>query len=367
MRRLVRGVALVGVAGAFSCSNGSSGSSGISTAAAAGEECSPFGNAPATVVADEIPGESIPLCLLGRRLGPWQDADGRDRYACLYEPPGTSTVAPLPLLVFVHPSEYPADSILATNLLELQNVTSLGDDPGQTGFIILAPQGRNTTHFYPAPDDQGLGWDNWYRQMSPQGALVGGAFYAENVDAAAIDHFIDEQTKTARVDPARIYLSGWSNGSAMAILYGLSRPQVAAIAVYSAPDPFHAFNDPCPQRPVVGEPANDRELHVANQRLPILHIHNDCDIAGICPNGERMADILRAEGIEIVDVLINSLLLPATECVDACGTNPDATFDPSTNSLGFTLGAANHSRWPQPTTIEMLQFLREHPLGGLQP
>src|SRR3546814_17049554 len=76
---------------------------------------------------------------------------------------------------------------------------------------------------------------------------------------------------------------GWSNGSAMATLYGLNRPQIAAAAIYSAPDAFGAFNDPCVQQPMVGQPKDDPELQLLNPQLPIYHMHNDCDIGGVCP------------------------------------------------------------------------------------
>ena len=77
-----------------------------------------------------------------------------------------------------------------TNLLDFLKTANVSDDPSRPGFILLAPQGRNTTHYYPPPDRTGTGWDNWYRQFNPQGAVtVAGKTYAENVDAATIDHF----------------------------------------------------------------------------------------------------------------------------------------------------------------------------------
>jgi hypothetical protein len=40
--------------------------------------CNPFGDPPAI-----MSGTAEPNCLHGRMLGPWQDANGIDRYACL--------------------------------------------------------------------------------------------------------------------------------------------------------------------------------------------------------------------------------------------------------------------------------------------
>src|SRR2546428_463903 len=107
-----------------------------------------------------------------------------------------------------------------------------------------APEDGEPCHYYPQPDQRQPGWDNWSRNFDPSDA-------AENVDAWAIDRFVAQQVASGRVDTNRIYVTGWSNGAAMGYIYGLSRPSIAAIAVYSAPDPFHAFKDPCPQVPAV--------------------------------------------------------------------------------------------------------------------
>jgi len=357
----VMGVVAASLLSVVACSGGPSHATGTSAQAVAG--CSPFGNSPAALTPEQIPGESIPLCLLGSRLGPWKDGDGHDRYACLYEPGGASPGTPLPLLVYLHPSLFTSDSLeTATNILELQSVTNLSGDPSRLGFIVVAPQGRFTKHFYPVPDAEGLGWDNWYRQLDPSGDVtIGGTPYAENVDAASIDHFVAEEVATGKVDEDRVFVTGWSNGAAMSVLYGLSRPKVAAIAVYSAPDPFHAFDDPCPQTAVAREPESSSEVRIFNEGLPALHVHNDCDIAGLCPNGERMAALLHAQGVDVHDFLIDSLLLPTTTCLDVCGTDPNASTNLGTNPAGVTLGSANHVRWPLVWTPSMLDFLRSHP------
>src|SRR5208282_2123727 len=213
--------------------------------------CGPFGAPSAAVISDVKPN-----CGEGELLGPWKDADGIDRYACLYNPKSQAVHSKLPMIVYLHPSLFGAGWITQTNILELQNSVSLTDDPKQVGFIVLAPEGRKTTHYYPFPDNKGIGWDNWYRQLNPAGDVkTGDTIWRENADAATIDHFIAVEVATGKVDTARIYISGWSNGSAMGILYAVNRPNIAAAAVYSSPSPFGAFNDPCPQRPVAGPAA----------------------------------------------------------------------------------------------------------------
>lgn len=238
-------------------------------------------------------------------------------------------------------------------------------DPARPGFILLAPEGRNTCHYYPTADQHGIGWDNWYRNLDPTDP-------AQNVDATTIDLFIEDRVASGTVDVERIYVTGWSNGAAMGYLYGLHRASVAAVAVYSSPDPFRAFNDPCPQVPVAGPPASTAELRVSNPDVPTFHVHNDCDLAGLCPMGERLEASIRALPGEADHLLINSVLLPAPACNALCGTNPNGDFNPCSSPLGYTLGVVNHVGWPFGYTGAMLDFFRSHHLdlgggGGPEP
>src|SRR5208283_5366060 len=187
----------------------------------AADQCTPFGDPPATVnqgVFAKSFAAHNPICFGGRALGSWKDAGGSDRYACIYEPEQHSRDNPLPLVVFLHGSLATADSIKLTGLTGAIATADLGAH--KRGFILLAPEGRYASHYYPGVDSDAMGWDNWYRQLSPSGDVsIAGTTYAENVDAAAIDHFIQDEVATGEVDPARIYLTGWSNGAAMAMLY----------------------------------------------------------------------------------------------------------------------------------------------------
>lgn len=202
-------------------------------------DCGPFGDPPAKIF-----GPVKPECTGGTKLlGPWNDSDGTPRYACGYEPPTAARSKPLPLVVFLHPSLYTTD--MAANLAKLATTANLSDDASRPGFILIAPEGRNISHFYPAPDDKGLGWDNWYRQFADHSVTLNSVTYPENADTESIDYFVNAEVTSGKVDTDRIYMIGWSNGAAMAYMYGLNRPNVAAIAVYSAPNPFRAFNDPC--------------------------------------------------------------------------------------------------------------------------
>jgi poly(3-hydroxybutyrate) depolymerase len=330
-------------------------------ALAAGSQCGPFGDPPEqarTGILARFVSNNSPQCFRGEMLGPWQDADGNDRYACLYEPDSVKQGGPVPMLVFLHPSLFSADTILMTNLRAAAETTDLG--AGRPGFIILAVEGRDTSHYYIPPDNAGLGWDNWYRQFNPADDVTAtGASYKENVDAATIDHFIGEQIATGRIDRKRIYVTGWSNGAAMAIIYTLNRPDIAAAAVYSAPDPFGAFSDPCKQSPVAHPAANDGEIQVLNPGVPIMHLRNSCDIAGICPNGFVLARQLRALGSQLDDVILDSAGKVVTECESACGTDPNAGHGLS--AYNFVKAAVIHSTWPSKWTAKMLDFLKNHP------
>ena len=317
--------------------------------------CTAFGNAPA--IYDPANVAVTPTCTGGQLLGPVPDADGTPRYACLYAPAQASAANPLPLVVFLHPSLFNSDSVNVTGLPTMTASADLTGDPARPGFILLAPEGRRTCHYYPTADQRAEGWDNWYRNLDPMNP-------AQNVDVTTIDHFVDEQVASGIVDVERIYVTGWSNGAAMGFLYGLHRPSVAAVAVYSAPDPFRTFNDPCPQVPVAGTPASNAEIQVPNRGVPTFHVHNDCDIASICPNGERLEASLRALPGSADHLLINSALLPATACDSFCGTNPNGDFNPCTSVGGYTVGLTNHVRWPVPYTSAMLAFLRGHPLAA---
>jgi|GEM_PF-417283 len=334
----------------------------VSLNAFAGTRCSPFGDPPAKVdrgwFASFVTARNS-VCLGGTLLGPWADGNGDSRYACLYEPADAAEREPLPILVFLHPSETSAYSVILTGLVGLTDKGVLGER--NPGFILLAPQGRYTTHLYPGYDSNALGWDNWYRQLSPAGAVAaGGATYDENADAASIDHFVDETIAKAKVDRQRIYVTGWSNGAAMALLYALNRPWVAAAAVYSAPDPFSALFDVCTQTPVAAAPAGDGQAHVFNPRVPLMHVHNDCDIGGICPNGKRFAARVRALGGNVEDVIIDSSGLRVPSCDDSCGT--DEMADGQIGTVASFRGLARHMRWPTQWNEWMLDFLRQHPL-----
>jgi predicted esterase len=318
------------------------------------QSCTPFGDPPETLISS-----TPPHCRGGTLLGPWSDPDGTPRWACLWLPRAPSS-RPRPLLVYLHPSLATADGARThTNLLSFIDRADLSGDPSLPGFVLLAPQGRNTTHHYPPPDAKGTGWDHWYRQLSPTGDVtVNGTLYRENVDAAALDHFIAEQIAGGGVDSRRVYLMGWSNGTSLAYEYALNRPGIAAVATYSGADPYQRMNDPCPQIPVTGAPAHDSEVRVYSPLVPTYQVHNACDGGGSCPNVLRLESRLRAFGALAEDTRIDARQRAVTQCVASCGIDPDG----SSTLLATTVGLRNHVRWPDAWTDDMLRFLAQHPL-----
>ncbi len=220
-------------------------------------DCGPFGAPSAEVISDVKPS-----CGAGKLLGPWKDADHIDRYACLFQPTSTAANSKLPMI--------------------------------------------------------GVGWDNWYRQLNPAGDVkIGDTTWRENADAATIDHFIADEVATGKVDTNRIYLSGWSNGAAMGFLYAVNRSNIAAAAVYSAPNPFGAFEDPCPQQPVASVPTSNKQIQIFDPAARIMHVHNACDVGGICPNGEQLATELNAAGVFVDDVILDNRHQPVHACDDS--------------------------------------------------
>lgn len=344
-------IVLTAIVVAFACGSASKDSATANT-------CGPYGDPSAAVMS-----EVKPNCGEGKLVGPWKDADGIDRYACLYAPARGAPNRKLPMLVYLHPSLFGAGWITQTNILDYQNFVSLSDDPQSLGFIVLAPEGRKTTHYYPFPDNKGIGWDNWYRQLNPAGDVkIDDTTWRENADAAAIDHFIAMQVASGAVDTNRIYVSGWSNGAAMGYLYALNRPNIAAVAVYSAPNPFGAFDDPCGQQPVAGAPGNNTQIQIFNPAIPTMHIHNSCDIGGICPSSEQLTDELLAAAVSVEDVILDNHGHRVYACNSSCGSNPKGGMGLLTNPIGSTVGTVNHAQWPKARTREMLDFFREHPL-----
>ena len=271
----------------------------------------------------------------------WTDAKNESRKACLFVPPNASKTTQLPLLVFLQGSLFPAPpQLILNNWIPLTKTADLTGDAKRPGFILLLPIGRNTQHFYPFPDDQALGWDNWHRDLDRSSPDL-------NLDVAAIDQFIAQVESRNIVDSNRVYATGWSNGAAMAQLYALNTPSIAASAVYSSPDPFKDVQDPCYQTPF------------ATTLTPLMDIHNSCDIIGICQTGTAFHKQLAYlfPSLEQKSVIVDAAKNEVQECDASCASQSIA---------GDPVGNVNHVIWPLAWNDAMFQWLREHPLSVKQ-
>lgn len=331
-------------------------------------QCTPFGNPPRPrndTLTDSA--QSNTQCAGGgSRLPDFVDNNGTTRRACIFDPGTASAQHKLPLVVYLQGSGVPSDPQLplSTNVLDGLATADLTGDPARKGFILVEPVGRVTDHYYPAPNDTNtVGWDVWYRQFSSTVRFINGESFAPNADAVTIDHYIAAQLATGKIDSDRIYILGWSNGAALALLYGQHRSNVAAVAMYSGPDPYDSLSDPCGQRPTALIPNNDTALQISNPGIPVFHIHNDCDIYATCPNALVLnAKLLATRTAVFTSKMINGVPSQqvATICNASCGTDPRGDAN---NNLANTLGLENHLTWPKNYTVEYFNFLRDHPLG----
>ena len=311
----------------------------------------PYGDPPAavsTVLSGDGAGALADLLsvlnqcgLVGGETLSWTDANKESRKACLFTPPNASSSTQLPLVVFLQGSLFPAPpQLILNNWIPLSKTADLTGDSTRPGFILLMPIGRNTHHFYPYPDNYALGWDNWYRNLDRSSPNL-------NLDVAAIDQFISQVQARNIVDSNRVYATGWSNGAALAELYAMNTPSVAAAAVYSAPAPFSDVQDPCYQTPF------------ATTLTPIMDIHNACDIIGTCQTStafhKQLAQIYPnlPQNVVIVDSSKNVV----QACNAACA---------SQSIEGDPVGNLNHILWPQSQNDAMFTWLREHPLSVKQ-
>lgn len=230
-----------------------------------------------------------------------------------------------PLLIYLHGSRATPESIyrFGKNLFALHDTFPLSANPDTHGFIVLSPEGRRAR---PAGALTGTGfhWDEWYRD--PQ----------SNLDALAVDHFLDETIATGLVDTKRVYVFGWSNGAYMAALYGTWRSdRIAAIAQYAGADPFS--REPCPV------PFNGK------RKVPLVLLRNLCDALVDCATTSQWIATLQKMEWPF-----------AHHNLGTTGhlTAPDAACD---GHCGKIKGLYEHIRFPQPDAFDaMLKFLKQH-------
>ena len=310
-----------------------------------GTDCTQYGDPPAKVVGPILSPTGLEdlVIICGGEIVDLTDYTGAPRKACLYVNPASTAQRPLPLVVWLHPSLVSTSLSFPLTGFDLardsQRLNS--DDDGAVGFSYLLPLGRNTEHKYQFPDNVGLGWDNWYRNLDRTSPDL-------NVDVDFLDKAIALAKARVPVDPRRVFMSGWSNGAAMALLYALNTDGIAGTSVYSAPDPYRDGVDPCTQapHPTFATPTQDT--------------HNYCDLVGICTTGKYFYDDLRVR----YPRLKQSLVVIDTLTAASKSRDDDAQCDPVCQGTCFlTEGLLAHLRWPATRNNDtFFAFMRQHPL-----
>jgi len=146
----------------------------------------------------------------------YTSADGNRDY-WLYLPPGRAR-APRSLVAYLH-----GCNETATQTADASHFNRIA---AQRGFVVVYPQ-QNVTSGSSAPltDGDGIGCWNWFL---PQDQSRGAG------EPAVIAGITDVVTRTAHVDPRRVYVEGVSAGADMAVILGATYPDlyagVAAIA-----------------------------------------------------------------------------------------------------------------------------------------
>ena len=137
-----------------------------------------------------------------------------------------------------------------------------------------------------------------------------------------------------------------------------SRASSSAPRLYiSAPDPFDAFADQCPQRPSIG-PTSKEDFSVTNPRIAILHVHRACDAEGLCLNAELLLSQLEERSINVQDMIIDSRGRQVGGCDRNCGT--DFHGRDALTVVTRLQGLSNHIRWRTNYTDMMLDFFSSH-------
>lgn len=250
--------------------------------------------------------EGRPACR-GSDVLEHQGKDMTPRYACVFTDRRFEQRKPLPLVVFLHgelddPTAVHRKTRLRTRYAKLD----LSGDPKRAGFVILAPQARRFNRV--------LRWDVEHHAR-------------ENLDAVAINRFIDDLVGTGAVDPRQVYVIGESRGGVMAAVYAHLYPErVAAFGTYGAAASKLAWT-------CEGSPP------------PAAVFYRSCDAVTSCASVEAWLSKRDHEHAPTF-----SLRLGAGKA-----TEPSCVL--SKAKCGPKMGTANHYRWPKPREGEMLEYL----------
>jgi dienelactone hydrolase len=275
--------------------------------------------------------------------GPSAPGTPSERHFCQYVPPeGAGAV---PLVVYVHGSGGSATGAWRDGWRPFAEagVPGVLDGP----FFLIGTQALNR-HW---PEGAGLA----------QGDASKHDFYFRNMtvndDVRYVDALIDYAVGTGRVNPNRVYLTGYSNGAYFSAMYSIIRSgsphggawadigsgltpdgnRVAATAVFSGASPFTRPPE-CEYTPVPTSP------------LPVMIVLYACD-AVYCDAAAEFADSLEAHGTLNASVIVladDGSRLSPTECVQ---TPPNCTQVKRTQ---------NHMNYPHSWIPAMIEFMMRY-------
>jgi predicted esterase len=192
---------------------------------------------------------------LNRLTRPWAILSGWETQACapasavscqpyaLYVPETYHSTQPAPLVVLLHGYRQSPYSFVRSDIVRLSHAG---------GYVLIAPRGGGNVWF------QGEGEDD------------------------TLNAIADVRARMA-IDPARIYLVGYSMGAYGTLSLGVRHPdQFAALVAIAAPqrEPWAEWLTACPRAPVyVVHGARDRRVPVSDSQALVDHLKaRGCDV-----------------------------------------------------------------------------------------
>jgi polyhydroxybutyrate depolymerase len=146
---------------------------------------------------------------------------GRERCYLLYLPAGLDSTRPVPVVVSLHG--------FASNAMSQELLAQWNGIADEEGFAVVYPEGTS----FP------LRWNS------------GGALFSREVDDVRfLRDVVTDLANVVAVDPARIYVTGMSNGGAMANRIACEAADIVAAAGTVAAVPMEASQPCIPQRTV---------------------------------------------------------------------------------------------------------------------
>jgi len=254
--------------------------------------------------------------------------DGMEREYFVHLPPSYTGDTPVPLIIAIHGG--------SSSNHHLEDGTGLSRKADEEGFIVV----------YPNASDEGSHWWN-------AGETFGPASQANIDDVGFISALIDTLSMDYRIDPGRIYATGFCLGSMMTYRLGAElSDRIAAIA------------------PVAGQMVL-REIH-PSRTMPVLHFHDINDPVVSFTGGP-------IEGHHFVSV---DSVLNIWKENNRCSTDPDILLNhygvtgllwPADSGYGdvalYTVSDGVHD-WPSgfiATNTLMWNFFATHPIPDVSP